>query len=299
MSLIDRARRLLGQGYGDTRSGRHATRDSGASPLTPLLYRQEAGLLWKVPMFAPFSAGAYEDLARLTILTINDVFPRLAELCRAAGARTAKVVTAEGFAADPSDRESANRLKEFLDRHGSDKASGHTYHLVYGRVLRDRAAVRSLLEIGLGTHHADVVSNMGASGRPGSSLRAFRDFLPNAQIFGADVDRRILFEEERILTHFVDQNDVKSFEPLGRLVGSELDVIIDDGLHTPSANLAVVLFALEHLRIGGWLIVEDILPAAQPVWEVVAALVPAEFETYIISTDSSLLFAARRAASFA
>jgi hypothetical protein len=140
---------------------------------------------------------------------------------------------------------------------------------------------------------------MGASGRPGSSLRAFRDFLPNAQIFGADVDRRILFEEERILTHFVDQNDVKSFEPLGRLVGSELDVIIDDGLHTPSANLAVVLFALEHLRIGGWLIVEDILPAAQPVWEVVAALVPAEFETYIISTDSSLLFAARRAASFA
>ena len=40
--------------------------------------------------------------------------------------------------------------------------------------------------------------------QPGGCLRAFRDYLPNSQIFGADYDREVLLEEPRIRTTFVD-----------------------------------------------------------------------------------------------
>ena len=36
------------------------------------------------------------------------------------------------------------------------------------------------------------------------------------------------------------------------------DVIIDDGLHSIGANFNTLLFGLDHLKVGGWLIIEDI-----------------------------------------
>jgi hypothetical protein len=46
---------------------------------------------------------------------------------------------------------------------------------------------------------------MGRTGTPGASLRAWRDYFPNAEIYGADIDREILFEEERISAFYVNQ----------------------------------------------------------------------------------------------
>jgi len=260
----------------------------------PLLFRPETGLIATLPMFEPFSSGSYEDLARLTVQTVNDMFPRLALLVQASDAHRLREVSAEEFASSNSDRAAAHALKQVFDRYGSDKATAHMYHLVYGRLMRDADRFRKVLEIGLGTMNPDVVSNMGPAGRPGASLRAFRDFLPKAMIFGADIDHRVLFEEERISTHHVDQNDLKSFEALGQHTGSDLDLVIDDGLHTPSANLAVVLFALQHLRAGGWLVIEDIRPSARPVWEVVSALMPADFDSVLVTTPRALMFVSRR-----
>ena len=45
----------------------------------------------------------------------------------------------------------------------------------------------------------------------GLSIRA----LPNASIFGADVDRRILFTDGRIQTRFVDQTKPYTFDEMG------------------------------------------------------------------------------------
>jgi hypothetical protein len=36
----------------------------------------------------------------------------------------------------------------------------------------------------------------------GGSLRAFREFFPNARIIGLDIDREALFQEGRISTFF-------------------------------------------------------------------------------------------------
>ena len=71
-----------------------------------------------------------------------------------------------------------------FDAHGSDKANSHNYHHVYGAILRQPECASAVFGIGLGTHHTGVVSNTGAHGRPGSSLRAFRDFLPHPKFTG-------------------------------------------------------------------------------------------------------------------
>jgi hypothetical protein len=120
------------------------------------------------------------------------------------------------------------KLGAYFNKYGSNKASDHDYHRVYGPLMASsRNNQVRLLEVGLGTNNTDVTSNMGTRGRPGASLRAFRDYFPNASIFGADIDRRVLFQDERIKTVFVDQTDPEQFVELKRL-GNDFDFIIDD-----------------------------------------------------------------------
>jgi hypothetical protein len=45
---------------------------------------------------------------------------------------------------------------------------------------------------------------------PGASLRVWRDFFPNAQVIGIDIDEKTMFKDERINTYVVDQTDVHS-----------------------------------------------------------------------------------------
>jgi len=99
---------------------------------------------------------------------------------------------------------------------GSDKGSGwHNYTILYHFLFHERRnAVRSLFEVGIGTNFADMPSNMGGNGIPGASLRGWRDYFPEAQIVGADADRRVLFSEERITTYYVDQLDGEAIDAL-------------------------------------------------------------------------------------
>jgi hypothetical protein len=177
---------------------------------------------------------------------------------------------------------------------GSDKSAGRNYHHLYGEILKNKHEISCLLEIGVGTNNPDVVSNMGTEGVPGASLRAFREFLPNATIFGADVDQRILFQEAGIKTYFVDQTDLTSLEALGESIPGCMDLIIDDGLHSPNANLAVLAFGLPKLKHRGWLVIEDIPERAAPLWDVVAALLPDTFASRLLRDGESLIFAVQR-----
>lgn len=110
-------------------------------------------------------------------------------------------------------------------------------------------------------------------------------------MFGADIDRRVLFEEDQIKTYHVDQTSEKSLDLLRSILGVEmLDVVIDDGLHSPNANIATMLFALQVLRPSGFFIVEDIPARSAPVWQVVAALLGESYQPSIIQTRNCLLF---------
>ena len=151
------------------------------------------------------------------------------------------------------------KLKNLFDIYGSDK--GNMYSNLYINMLEKYKNVENirLLEIGLGTNNPTLISTMGGGGTCGGSLRAFRDYLPNALIFGADVDKECLFNEQNIKTFFVDQLEINTFDDLYKNCGNtKFDIIIDDGLHSIGANLNTLTFALNHVNKNGVIIIEDI-----------------------------------------
>jgi hypothetical protein len=135
---------------------------------------------------------------------------------------------------------------------------------------------------------------MGVSGKPGASLRAFRDFCPNALIFGADIDRRVLFSEDRISTFYVDQTELATFARLSGELPCDFDLIIDDGLHSPDANINTLTFALPKLKCGGWAVIEDICVDSLSIWQLVTSLLPPAYKAQIFQADGGLLFAVQR-----
>lgn len=187
--------------------------------------------------------------------------------------------------------EAIKQLGGLFNAHGSDKAQGHDYHRIYAPLLGPiRNDPLNILEIGLGTNNIDVQSNMGKDGRPGASLRAFRDWLPNARIYGADIDERILFSEERIMTYHVDQTNRLSLRGLAaRFEPHSFDLIIDDGLHTPEANINTVNFALGLLKDNGVLVVEDIGEEFFEFWYTALAILSAHYTCHFITAKAGCL----------
>ena len=251
-------------------------------------------ILRTFPLFKPLGGGSYQDIAQLTIQTINQTIPFLSSLAASVSSRKINITHIQNFSSSSEDLEAAHKLKKYLDSHGSDKANIHNYHHLYGPILKHRDKITGVFEIGLGTNNTDVLSSMGTEGKPGASIRAFREFLKNAQIYGADIDKTILFNEERIETFFVDQTDPTSFDKLEASMPFDLDLGIDDGLHSPDANIATLKFGINRIKIGGWVVIEDIGSDAIPLWQIVAALLPDKYQPYLFDARGGILFAVQR-----
>jgi hypothetical protein len=192
-------------------------------------------------------------------------------------------------------------LKYLFNKFGSDKASIHKYYFIYQLIL-DELAINSqegelvkIFEIGLGTNNLDVPSNMGIEGKPGASLRAFSAYLPKSIIHGADIDRRVLFNEGNIETFWVDQ---LSDESLAKVFDkkNQYDLIIDDGLHTPAANLKTLAATTQAVRLGGYIVVEDIGNDSTVInyWNVVKKILSNSFECELVDCEAALMFVAKR-----
>ena len=157
-----------------------------------------------------------------------------------------------------------------MTRHGSDKGHGyHNYTAIYSGLLgklRDRPL--RIFELGLGTNNPKLASSMGVNGLPGASLRGWRELFPHALIYGADIDRDILFEEDHIKTFYCDQLDSVAIRDLWSQPALQggFDIMIDDGLHTFEANISFLDGSLEHLRPGGIFVIEDITQETIARW---------------------------------
>ncbi len=146
------------------------------------------------------------------------------------------------------------------ERHPISQLTSHTYADFYYSLFNlSRDPIKRVFECGLGTNNSDFNSNMGKTGLPGASLRAWKDHFPNAEIFGADIDPQILFSEDRIKTFYVDQTDRVSIENMWQKIGTaDFDIIIDDGLHKFDAGISLFEASFSNLREGGIYIIEDI-----------------------------------------
>jgi hypothetical protein len=156
-------------------------------------------------------------------------------------------------------------LCNIMAEEGSDKSDilhkHHNYTTEYWSLLNSKKDdIKNVFELGLGTNYTDVASSMGTNGIPGASLRGWRRFFKNATIYGADIDKRILFNEDRIKTFFVDQTNKNSIIELweNEDLQHQFDIIIDDGLHEINANLIFLENSFHKLNNNSIYIIEDI-----------------------------------------
>ena len=165
------------------------------------------------------------------------------------------------------DEKQPTPLCEIMGRNRSDKGHldiincWHNYTTLYYKLfapLRERKL--RIFELGLGTTNIYIPANMGIYGRPGASHYGWAEFFPNADIFGADIDTDILFNNDRIKTFFCDQTkpifiEKMWFEPA---LEENFDIIIDDGLHTFKGNSCFFENSIHKLNPNGYYIIEDI-----------------------------------------
>ena len=154
-------------------------------------------------------------------------------------------------------------LKILMDNYGSDKGgknNEHNFAQYYSEIFHNQKdKIENFLEIGLGTNDLSMPSNMGKDGKPLASLRAWRDYFKNANIYGADIDRNILNNEDRIKTFYVDQTNPETIKDLFDQIGNKkFDIILEDGLHEFNANICFFENAISFLKSDGVYIIEDV-----------------------------------------
>lgn len=150
-----------------------------------------------------------------------------------------------------SDPFSARELKAFVDLPTMDELfrkhlptkQGHNYNPLYERHFsRIRADVRRVLEIGV---------------EAGTSLRLWRDYFPNADIIGFDINERCAeHEDDRINIVIGDQSNE---EDLSNIPG-DIDIVVDDGWHTQDSQISCFKYLYRSkMSDGGIYVVEDIV----------------------------------------
>ncbi len=118
------------------------------------------------------------------------------------------------------------------------------YFDVYERYFNPiRDSVTSILELGV---------------KQGASLKIWRDYFPNAKIFGIDNDVRCkAYSGESITIEILSQADTGAQIEFGKNYGP-FDVIVDDASHINSLTLNSFNALFPYLKSGGWYIIEDL-----------------------------------------
>lgn len=139
-----------------------------------------------------------------------------------------------------------NELSKLAQKYGADKWGKHSYTPYYWDLFKyKRNDIKNVLEIGAGE---------------GASLRMWRDFFPNADIWGADNQKNRLFQEGVICVLEADQTVVEDLRRLIEVVINdiELDIVIDDGSHNPQDQLFTCMTIMPMLEKRVTYIIEDV-----------------------------------------
>jgi hypothetical protein len=144
-------------------------------------------------------------------------------------------------------------------KYGTDKcpAIGHPYTPFYYELLKDKKdSIRKVIEIGIGTR--TYVRNNPKPYATGASLYMWRDFFPNAQIYGVDILPESMFKADRIETYIYDETKKEDLENLIAKTGSDIDLFIDDGVHSKAAQIFLAKTVLPMLSKNIIYVIEDV-----------------------------------------
>jgi hypothetical protein len=136
-------------------------------------------------------------------------------------------------------------LSRLADECGTDKGpSAHAFTQYYEGFftpLRDRPI--RFFEIGVDK---------------GYSLRLWEKYFPKAEIFGADIVDKSVFDSARVHTGIADQSDRAALARFVARFGPTFDVILDDGGHTMRQQQISFGFLFRCVKPGGLYIIEDV-----------------------------------------
>jgi len=151
-------------------------------------------------------------------------------------------------------------LCEIAFKYGTDKCpqvNGAYYTPFYYELLKDkRETFRKILELGVGSR--ETLQRVPKHYQRGASLRTWRDFFPNAQIYGVDVSPTAIFQDERIQTFLFNTKDESDMRKLINIIGSDIDLVIDDGAHREKSQLQAVRALMPLLKNDVIYIIEDV-----------------------------------------
>lgn len=128
---------------------------------------------------------------------------------------------------------------------GTDKSSlSHSYTKYYDMFFRRyRLDAVNVLDIGTWT---------------GGSLRMWKEYFENGNIYGIDYEDKSQYDEERIKTFIADQSVP---EQLANVISQipEVQFIIEDGSHKSPHQILTFVTLFPHLKPGGYYVCEDVL----------------------------------------
>lgn len=153
-------------------------------------------------------------------------------------------------------------LCELALRWGSDKAIFYTPY--YHEILNSRRQeVKRVLEFGIG-YPETMMSTLARIGvkdyTTGASLFMWREYFSNAEIFALDNNRDIFINESRIHSFYCDQAIESTFAEAIANVGSDFDLIVEDGSHIREHQLRTARLLMPLLKPDGIYIMEDVGP---------------------------------------
>lgn len=120
-----------------------------------------------------------------------------------------------------------------------DYIKWYSYH--FEKIRKD---VKKILEIGV--YH-------------GKSLEMWKEYFPNAKIYGLDIDPNCLkYEDERTKIFICDQNNEKDLKNVREKINN-IDIILDDGSHKYEHMIKSFSFLFSCLKKDGFYVVEDII----------------------------------------
>jgi hypothetical protein len=143
----------------------------------------------------------------------------------------------------------ARDLRMLATFYMTDKWNSHWYAQHYEDLFRRiRRKKLKVLEIGIG---GEENPSQG-----GNSLRMWRTYFPNSQIYGLDLFDKSPHNARRIKTFKGSQDDPVALGAIVREAGP-LDIIIDDGSHRNDHVLYTFHYLFPHLADDGFYVVED------------------------------------------
>jgi 8-demethyl-8-alpha-L-rhamnosyltetracenomycin-C 2'-O-methyltransferase len=135
-------------------------------------------------------------------------------------------------------------LTELAIKYRTDKWGKHNYTPYYFELFKGmRDWVKKVVEVGVAE---------------GAGVRMFRDFFPNAMIYGAEIDKKRIFSEDRIRVIKCDQSKTDDLVNFLSITGFDIDIFVDDGSHEPKHQVHTCLTVLPLLKKESVYIIEDV-----------------------------------------